>query len=245
MSSMGASFLHLGAPARPGRSRGTVLVVDDHEMVREVVTGYLEREGYRVEQAGDGESALRAIAAQRPDLLVLDTMLPGVDGFTVLREVRRTSDLPVVLLTARSEESDRVVGLDLGADDYVVKPFSPRELVARVGSVLRRAAPSHPPDRLVFADLVIDCTSREVSVAGAVIPTTAREFDLLAFMASSPRQVFTRGQLLEHVWASSADYQDPSTVTVHVRRLRLKVERDPEQPRHITTVWGVGYRFEP
>jgi DNA-binding response OmpR family regulator len=151
----------------------------------------------------------------------------------------------VILLTARTEESDRVVGLELGADDYVVKPFSPRELVARVRSVLRRSVPSAAPQRLVFGELIIDTATREVSVNGHVVDTTAREFDLLAFLASSPRQVFSRGQLLQHVWKSSSEYQDPSTVTVHVRRLRTKIESDSEHPRHITTVWGVGYRFEP
>jgi DNA-binding response OmpR family regulator len=222
-----------------------VLVVDDHEMVREVVSGYLKREGFRVEQAADGERALEILEVGPLDLVVLDAMLPGIDGFAVLRELRKTSQLPVILLTARSEETDRIVGLELGADDYVVKPFSPRELVARVKSVLRRTTPSTPVERLVFNDLVIEPASREVMVAGKLVETTAREFDLLAFMAASPRQVFSRGQLLEHVWGSSPDYQDPSTVTVHVRRLRLKVENDPENPRRITTVWGVGYRFEP
>lgn len=224
---------------------GTVLVVDDHEMVREVVTGYLERDGFSVEQVPDGESALRILGTRPPDLVVLDAMLPGVDGFAVLKQLRSTSAIPVILLTARSEEADRVVGLELGADDYVVKPFSPRELVARVRSVLRRTQPPSAPQRLVFDGLVVDTLTREVTVDGAAVETTAREFDLLAFMAASPRQVFTRGQLLEHVWGSSADYQDPSTVTVHVRRVRLKVEMDPENPKRITTVWGVGYRFEP
>ena len=233
-----------GAPGHDAK-RGTVLVVDDHDMVREVVIRYLEREGFEVEQATDGESALEMLDARPPDLVVLDIMLPGVDGFTVLTELRKTSQIPVILLTARSEETDRIVGLELGADDYVVKPFSPRELAARVRSVLRRVIPSTRAGRLAFDDIVIDTTTREVVIDGKLVDTTAREFDLLAFMASSPRQVFSRGQLLQHVWGSSSDYQDPSTVTVHVRRLRLKVEHDPDHPRRITTVWGVGYRFEP
>jgi DNA-binding response OmpR family regulator len=223
-----------------------ILVVDDEPMVREVVVAYLEREGFRVEEAATGSAALRQIEASRPDLVVLDVMLPELDGFSVLAELRRGGDIPVILLTARTEETDRVLGLELGADDYVVKPFSPRELVARVRSVLRRAAPPiATPEVLDFDGLVIDEQAREVSINGKPIEMTPKEFDLVAFLARSPRQVFSRGQLLEQVWDSSADWQDPSTVTVHVRRLRRKIEQDPEQPRWITTVWGVGYRFEP
>jgi DNA-binding response OmpR family regulator len=223
-----------------------ILVVDDEPLVREVVVAYLEREGFRVSEASDGAAALAQIAAAAPDLVILDVMLPEVDGFSVLTELRRAGNVPVILLTARTEEPDRVLGLELGADDYVVKPFSPRELTARVRSVLRRTAgPAREPEVLEFGPLVIDEHAREVIVDGTRIETTPKEFDLIAFLARSPRQVFSRSQLLEHVWDSSADWQDPSTVTVHVRRLRRKLEEDPEKPRWITTVWGVGYRFEP
>jgi DNA-binding response OmpR family regulator len=222
-----------------------VLVVDDEPRVREVVAGYLQRDGYKVEVAVDGEAARRSLADFRPDLVVLDVMLPAGSGLEVLREIRRNGELPVILLTARAEEADRVAGLELGADDYVVKPFSPRELTARVRSVLRRATPRLFPERLVFEGLTIDMPGREVSADGIEVELTAREFDLLAFLASTPRQVFSRGQLLKQVWDSSTDWQDPATVTVHVRRLRQKIEADPQNPRWITTVWGVGYRFEP
>jgi DNA-binding response OmpR family regulator len=222
-----------------------VLVVDDEPMVREVVTAYLEREGFSVTEAADGRAALDLVPTTRPDLIVLDVMLPQVDGFSVLSQIRKASDVPVILLTARTEETDRVLGLELGADDYVVKPFSPRELAARVRSVLRRSTRTMPTTRMEFEGLVIDGATREVLVGGTPVELTPKEFDLLAFMASAPRQVFSRGQLLHHVWDSSPDYQDPSTVTVHVRRLRSKIEADPDRPRWITTVWGVGYRFEP
>lgn len=223
-----------------------ILVVDDEPMVREVVVAYLEREGFRVFEASTGTGALQQIARQRPDLVVLDVMLPEIDGFGVLSELRKSDDIPVILLTARTEEPDRVLGLELGADDYVVKPFSPRELAARVRSVLRRSTtPTAPPEVLRFDGLVIDEQAREVAVNDEAIEMTPKEFDLLAFFARSPRQVFSRGQLLEQVWDSSADWQDPSTVTVHVRRLRRKIESNPDDPRWITTVWGVGYRFEP
>lgn len=223
-----------------------ILVVDDEPMVREVVVAYLEREGFDVVEASTGAAALNSVAARSPDLVILDVMLPEIDGFSVLGELRRSGDIPVILLTARTEEPDRVLGLELGADDYVVKPFSPRELVARVRSVLRRSGGSSTPAAVLeFDGLRIDEQAREVSVNGEVIEMTPKEFDLIAFLARSPRQVFSRSQLLEQVWDSSPDWQDPSTVTVHVRRLRRKIESDPEQPRWITTVWGVGYRFEP
>ena len=222
-----------------------VLVVDDEPMVREVVTAYLERDGYRVTTAADGHAALEALESTHPDLVVLDVMLPKLDGFDVLTQLRKQTDVPVILLTARTEEVDRVLGLELGADDYVVKPFSPRELAARVRSVLRRARPLPSHRNLEFARLVIDGATREVTKDGEAIELTPKEFDLIAFLAESPRQVFSRSQLLEHVWDSSADYQDPSTVTVHIRRLRRKLEDDPEQPEWLLTVWGVGYRFEP
>jgi DNA-binding response OmpR family regulator len=231
--------------AESTESKGRVLVVDDEPMVREVVAAYLAREGFAVDEAGDGERALELIGQTHPDLVVLDVMLPKLDGFSVLSKLRRIADVPVILLTARTEEPDRVLGLELGADDYVVKPFSPRELAARVRSVLRRARGTAAPSRLEFDGLSIDGNTREVVVDGELVELTPKEFDLIAFLAASPRQVFSRGQLLEQVWDSSADYQDPSTVTVHVRRLRQKIEADPDQPRWITTVWGVGYRFEP
>lgn len=229
------------------KTTGTVLVVDDDDIVREVVCTYLEREGYATHQASAGRAALELVETTDPDLIVLDVMLPEIDGFSILGELRKRTDIPVILLTARTEETDRVLGLELGADDYVVKPFSPRELAARVRTVLRRSArqadtSDHEP--LSFDGLEIDARSREVKVDGAPVELTAREFDLLAFLASSPKQVFSRGQLLEHVWDSSTDWQDPSTVTVHIRRVRRKIEADPNQPRWITTVWGVGYRFE-
>jgi DNA-binding response OmpR family regulator len=224
-----------------------VLVVDDEPMVREVVARYLALDGMQVHEAADGPAALRWLADHRPDLVVLDVMLPGTDGLAILRQLRSGSDVPVILLTARAEEADRVVGLELGADDYVVKPFSPRELAARVRSVLRRAGP-RPPDEsavLDFGRLRIDPLAREVVVDGTPAALTPKEFDLLHTLASSPRQVFSRRQLLAQVWDSAPEYQDPATVTVHVGRLRQKLEPDPDNPRWITTTWGVGYRFEP
>jgi len=230
-----------------GEMSSKVLVVDDEPTVREVVVGYLRRDGHDVSEAPDGTKALELLDAEPPDLVVLDMMLPGVNGLDVLRRVRAVSDIPVIMLTARAEESDRVSGLELGADDYVVKPFSPRELAARVNGVLRRTSgrQTASPSPLVFDDLTIDPLSREVVLAGETIEMTPKEFDVLAFLAASPRQVFSRAQLLESVWQSSPDWQDPATVTVHVRRIRNKIETDPEHPRWISTVWGVGYRFEP
>ena len=222
-----------------------ILVVDDEPMVREVLVTYLEREGYAVDQAADGKAALEMAASATPDLIVLDVMLPEVDGFAVLTRLRQTSSVPVILVTARTAEPDRIVGLELGADDYVVKPFSPREVVARVRSVLRRAHAPMVSDRLEFDGLVVDGSSREVRLDGDLVELTPKEFDLLAYLAASPRIAMSRSTLLENVWDSSPYYQDPSTVTVHVARLRQKIERDPNQPRWITTVRGVGYRFEP
>ena len=226
-------------------ARRRILVVDDEPMVREVVTRYLQRENFAVDTATDGREALVVFGASRPDLVILDVMLPEMDGLGVLERLRARGDVPVILLTARTEEDDRVVGLELGADDYVINPFSPRELVARVKSVLRRVEPSTAASRLEFEGLTIDVAAREVLVRNALVKTTPKEFDLLAFMASSPRQAFSRGQLLEHVWGSSTDVQGPSTVTVHVRRVRNAIEVDPQHPRWILTVSGVGYRFEP
>jgi DNA-binding response OmpR family regulator len=227
----------------PATSR--ILVVDDEAIVREVIATYLEKEGYRVSTSADGAEARRLLQATQPDLVILDVMLPGRSGLDLLADLRREGDTPVILLTARVEEGDRVAGLDLGADDYVTKPFSPRELVARVKSVLRRSQPRPAVGRMEFGPLVIDPGARDVLLNGQSVELTAREFDVLTFLAASPRQVFTRNHLLEQVWDSSAEWQDPATVTVHVRRIRQKIEADAQNPRWIVTVWGVGYRFEP
>jgi DNA-binding response OmpR family regulator len=221
----------------------TVLVVDDEAIVREVVVRYLEREGYRTLEAGDGEEARRLIESDPPGLVVLDLMLPGMDGISLCRWIRERSDLPVIMLTARGEEADRIVGLEIGADDYVTKPFSPRELAARVRTVLRRARPAVPDEpRLRYGELEIDASTREVTKGGDPLRLTAREFDLLWFLASHPRKVFSRSQLMDRVWGYEAAL-DTGTVTVHVRRLREKIEDDPSRPRRLETVWGVGYRF--
>ena len=223
----------------------SVLIVDDEPMVREVVGRYLRRDGFEVTTAADGAEALELISSEGPDMVVLDLMLPRVNGLVVLDELRQTSDVPVILLTARGDEGDRVLGLELGADDYVTKPFSARELTARVRTVLRRSAPPPDPpgDSMAFGPLTIDPRSRRVSLAGAAVELTRREFELLAFLARSPGQVFSRTQLLDHVWDSAPEWQDPSTVTVHVRRIRTKLGGGAGTPR-IETVWGVGYRFE-
>jgi DNA-binding response OmpR family regulator len=223
----------------------TVLVVDDEPIVREVVVSYLKREGYRTLEAEDGDRARELVERESPDLVVLDLMLPGIDGLSVCRWIRTHSDLPVIMLTARGEEADRIVGLELGADDYVTKPFSPRELAARVRTVLRRSAtPSPLNERLAFEGLEIDASTREVRRAGEPVRLTAKEFDLLWFLASHPRRVFSRDQLMDRVWGYEAAL-DTGTVTVHVRRLREKIERDASHPRFLETVWGVGYRFAP
>jgi len=224
-----------------------VLVVDDEPMVREVLARYLEAEGFAVVTAGDGVEALDRFGESAPDLVLLDLMLPRIDGFEVFDRMRTLGQVPVIMLTARGEETDRVVGLDLGADDYVTKPFSPREVVARVRAVLRRTgreAPDGRDDPLDFGDLTIDPASHTVSVHGEPVRLTPKEFDLLHLMASSPGVVFSRIQLLEEVWDFAWD-GDPSTVTVHIRRLREKIESDPSTPERLVTVWGVGYRFEP
>lgn len=215
-------------------------------MVRDVLTAYLDREGFAVTSASTGTEALSVLSATDPNLVVLDVMLPGIDGLSILSELRKQSAVPVILLTARADEADRVLGLELGADDYVVKPFSPREVVARVRAVLKRTGEPRPgSSRVTFGDLVVDERTREVWVKGELVSLTPKEFDLLDFLVSSPRQVFGRAQLLEHIWDSSTAWQDPATVTVHMRRLRLKLEESPESPRWFVTVWGVGYRFEP
>jgi DNA-binding response OmpR family regulator len=226
----------------------TILVVDDEPNILEVVSAYLRRELYRVVTAADGEEALKQVAEHSPDLIVLDVMLPRLDGLEVLRRVRATSNTPVIMLTARGEETDKLVGLGIGADDYLTKPFSPRELVARIKAVLRRAAPVAPPQpgedsALKFPGLKINPRTRSVEIDSGPVELTAKEFDLLYYLASHPQEVFTRTQLLDQVWDYSY-YGDTSTVTVHVRRLREKIEPDPMRPRYIKTVWGVGYKFE-
>jgi DNA-binding response OmpR family regulator len=223
----------------------TVLVVDDEPIVREVVVGYLQRDGYRTLEAADGDRARELLERESPGLVVLDVMLPGIDGLELCRWIRARSETPVILLTARGEETDRIVGLELGADDYVTKPFSPRELAARVRSVLRRSL-SQPlaGERLSFDGLVIDAQRREVLKRGSPLTLTAREFDLLWFLARHAGQVFSRDQLMDRVWGYQAAL-DTGTVTVHVRRLREKLEDDPSHPERLQTVWGVGYRFVP
>lgn len=228
---------------------GDILIIDDEASVVEVVSLYLQREGFSVRSARNGTEALVALQAERPALVILDIMLPHIDGITLIRRMRETPalDVPVIMLTARGREADRISGLELGADDYVTKPFSPAELVSRVKAVLRRAtgkvaeASEAPID---YKDLRIDPATREVVARGAPVELTATEFNLLWFMATRPRQVFKRNQLLENVWGFS-DYLDPSTVTVHIRRLREKIELDPANPVWLQTVWGVGYKFEP
>ena len=222
-----------------------VLVVDDEPTIREIVVSYLEREGFATLEAADGERARELLVHDPPDLVVLDLMLPGTDGLELCRWIRSRSRLPVIMLTARGEESDRIVGLELGADDYVTKPFSPRELAARVRTVLRRAEPdAAAEERLSYNGLVIDSGTREVTRGSEPLRLTAREFDLLWFLASHPRRVFSREHLMRRVWGYSAAL-DTGTVTVHMRRLREKIEDDPSRPRHLETVWGVGYRFAP
>src|SRR5256885_5009317 len=222
----------------------TVLVVDDEPMVRDVVSRYLERDGHRVVTAGDGESAREIIEHEAPSLVLLDVMLPGkTDGLALCRWIRSTSELPVILLTARVDETDRIVGLELGADDYVTKPFSPRELATRVKTVLRRVRPSaRPRERISIGSVVVDAAEREARRDGEVLNLTAKEFDLLWFLASNPNRVFSRDQLMTRVWGY-ASALDTATVTVHVRRLREKLEDDASRPQLLETVWGAGYRL--
>lgn len=231
----------------------TICIVDDESTIRDVVRRYLELEGCTVLEAADGQQALSVIQSAPVDLLILDVMLPELDGFAVARQVRRSSafaredgDLPIIMLTSRGAEADRLAGFDLGIDDYVVKPFSPRELVARVKAVLRRgnltSAPADHP--IAFPNFSIDPISRDARVGGSIVALTAREFDLLWLFARHPRQVFSREQLLDQVWGYEFDGDD-STVTVHIRRLREKIETNPAQPQFIQTIWGIGYRFDP
>ena len=242
-------FLQTLESAMVHQEKTEILVVDDEPSVVEVVSLYLRREGYDVRQAHDGRTALAAISERRPALVVLDLMLPHVDGLEIMRRLRAEPgrNIPVIMLTARGQEIDRIYGLELGADDYLTKPFSPAELVARVKAVLRRSTPQEPAAasaRLVYGPLQIDPVTRLVTVDGREQELTVTEFNLLYFMARHPRQVFARDQLLQHVWGFS-EYVDPSTVTVHIRRLREKIERDPGDPHWLVTVWGVGYKFEP
>ena len=237
-----------------GQPRGSLLVVDDEPTITDVLSRYLQRAGYETRVAADGPQALELAGDRRPDLVVLDLMLPGLDGLEVMRLLQALDEgsvrprVPIILLTARGEESDRVVGLRLGADDYVVKPFSPNELVARVDAVLRRSDPGgrgeEPESPIELGDLRIEPETRRAFVRGDESVLTQREFDLLLFLARHPGRVFSREQLMDAVWQYSF-YSDTSTVTVHVRRLRSKIEADPAEPQHLQTVWGVGYRFQP
>ena len=229
----------------------TILVVDDEPSIAEIVSLYLRQAGFRVRVARDGVAALKALTEELPDLVVLDLMLPGVDGLEITRRLRAVGNTPIIMLTARREEADRVLGLEIGADDYIVKPFSNAELVSRVRAVLRRTTASaalpvdgRQPAILRYELLSIDFKTRLVTIEGRELMLTAKEFDLLWYLAAHPRQVFNRDQLLDAVWGKT-QYIDPSTVTVHVRRVREKIERDPATPRHLHTVWGVGYKFEP
>jgi DNA-binding response OmpR family regulator len=233
---------------------GRIVVVDDDPTVADVVGRYLVRDGHTVECVHDGQEALRRIAERQPDLVVLDLMLPGIDGLEVCRRLRERWPIPVVMLTALGDETDRLAGFEIGADDYVTKPFSPRELAMRVRSVLRRSRSAAPADRpdapgqvdqgvLTDRDVVVDLAAHEVHIGGKLLQLTSREYDLLVFLLRNPRQAFTREQLLSEVWGWT--FGDTSTVTVHVRRLREKLESDPTMPRRIVTVWGVGYRYEP
>ncbi len=221
-----------------------VLVVDDDPTVREVVVSYLRAAKHDVTEAADGEAALAAMRDLPSDLIVLDLMMPGIDGLEVCRRLRTTTQVPIIMLTALGSETDRVIGLELGADDYLTKPFSPRELVLRVDSVLRRAGDGDKPlsGRFEDGDLVVDSDRHEALLADVPLALTGREFDLLRFLVANPGTAYSRDELLQQVWGWS--FGDQSTVTVHVRRLREKVEKDPTHPVRLVTVWGVGYRWE-
>ena len=243
------SLGHRGLTDVAGRTDDmhAILIVDDEPIVREVVEQYLRLEGFRVDVAADGNEAIHRFHAARPDLILLDLMLPGLDGLEVCRRVRSESNVPIIMLTAKGAETDTIIGLGVGADDYIAKPFSPRELVARVKAVLRRAStplPTMEGDPLRFGPLTIRADLRLVEVNGNAIELTAREFDLLLFLAAHPGHVFSRDDLLDKVWDWSFA-NDGGTVTVHIRRLRQKIETNPERPRWIKTVWGVGYKFDP
>jgi two-component system, OmpR family, phosphate regulon response regulator PhoB len=225
-------------------AKRTIVVIDDEPSIRKLIRQILEREDFDVADAGTGEEGLTLVERARPAVVLLDLTLPDLDGTEVLRRLRETTDVPVILLTGRAGESDRVLGLDLGADDYVVKPFLPRELAARVRAADRRRAPA-PKGRLEVGEIAVDATAREVFLRGDRVDLTPREFDVLAFLASSPRTVFSREQLLSSVWDSSSEWQDPDTVTEHIRRLRHKLEDDPSKPARLVTVRGAGYRLDP
>ena len=224
----------------------TILVVDDEPIVRDVVVRYLRRDGFATLEAGTGEEAWTVLERETPALVVLDVMLPGTDGLELCRRIRASSDLPIVLLTARGDEADRIVGLELGADDYVTKPFSPRELSVRVRNLLRRASPlrTDGSETIRFGSVEVDGAAREVRRDGEPLKLTLKEFDLLWFLVSHPRHVFSRDQLMDRVWRYTSAL-DTGTITVHIRRLRKKIEEAPSHPRHLETVWGVGYRFTP
>ncbi len=225
----------------------SILIVEDEPSIAEVVSLYLQRAGFQTRHASDGKTAMALVEQQTPELAIIDIMLPEIDGLSLTRWLRDRSNLPIILLTARREEVDRITGLEMGADDYVVKPFSPQELVSRVRAVLRRTGREQgeggPDQTLNFENLIVDPRSRTVTMTGKEIMLTAKEFDMLYLLASHPRQVYSRDQLLKHIWGGS-EYIDPGTVTVHVRRLREKIEADPSTPGRILTVWGVGYKFE-
>lgn len=228
-------------------SEKSILIVEDEPSIAEVVGLYLSRAGFQVQTAKDGKQAMSVLEKRIPDLVVMDIMLPEIDGLSLTRWLRDHSNVPIIMVTARREEIDRIAGLEMGADDYVVKPFSPQELVSRVRAVLRRVGrdqvDAESERALSFSTLTIDPRTRVVTVKDSQIELTAKEFDMLYLLARHPKQVFTRDQLLERVWGR-ADYIDPGTVTVHVRRLREKIESDASSPKHILTVWGVGYKFE-
>jgi DNA-binding response OmpR family regulator len=223
-----------------------ILLVEDEPSISEIAALYLRRAGFKVKALKDGRAAIQTLKQELPDLLVLDLMLPGMDGLSITRWLRDRSETPIIMLTARREESDRIAGLELGADDYVVKPFSPQELVSRVRAVLRRSRSyvSEMDAAVHFEGLEINHLTRLVKAQGEEVSLTAKEFDMLWLLAKHPHQVFTRAQLLEEVWGLT-DFIDPGTVTVHISRLREKIEPNPSQPSHIQTVWGIGYKFEP
>ena len=224
-----------------------ILIVEDEPSLAEVTGLYLKRAGFQVQFAYDGKQAMTILEKQIPDFVIMDIMLPEIDGISLTRWLRDRSDVPIIMVTARREEVDRISGLEMGADDYVVKPFSPQELVSRVRAVLRRTgrdqAEAESERALSFESISIDPRTRVVTVKESIVDLTAKEFDMLYLLARHPKQVFTRDQLLERVWGG-AEYIDPGTVTVHVRRLRVKIETDPSKPKHLLTVWGVGYKFE-
>jgi DNA-binding response OmpR family regulator len=229
-------------------SETQILVVEDEPSLAEVVSLYLKRAGFQVQVASSGGQAMSILEKHIPDFVIMDVMLPEVDGLSLTRWLRDHSDVPIIMVTARREEVDRIAGLEMGADDYVVKPFSPQELVSRVRAVLRRVGRDQPgaesEKALMFDSIQIDPRTRVVMVKESQVELTAKEFDMLHLLARHPKQVFTRDQLLERVWGG-AEYIDPGTVTVHVRRLREKIEDNPSTPKHLLTIWGVGYKFEP